>query len=38
MDNEQIDTEISTAPALMAVTGQENIQAELLKNIAPDPR
>ena len=38
MDNEQIDTEISTAPALMAVISQENVQAELLKNMAPDPR
>jgi len=28
---------MSAAPVLMAVTGQENIQAELLKNIIPDP-
>ena len=34
---EQITTEeISTVPALMVVTGQENIQAGLLKNIVLD--
>ena len=37
MDDEQTDTEISTAPALMAVISQENVQAELSKNMVPDP-
>ena len=36
-DNEQMDTEMSTAPAPMAVTGQENVQAGLPKNMVPDP-
>jgi len=37
MDNEQTDTEMSVAPALVAVTSQENVQAGLLKNMVPDP-
>ena len=32
-----MDTEMSAAPAPMAVTGQENIQAGLPKNMVPDP-
>jgi len=32
-----MDTEMSVAPELMAVTSQENIQAGLPKNIVPDP-
>jgi len=36
-NNKQMDTEMSTAPALMAVTGQENIQTELLENMVLDP-
>ena len=38
MDNEQTDTEMSVAPAPMAVTSQENIQAGLPKNMVLDPR
>ena len=37
MDNEQTDTEMSVAPAPMAVTSQENIQAGLPKNMVLDP-
>ena len=36
--NEQTDTEMSAAPAPMEVTGQENGQARLLKNMVLDPR
>jgi len=36
-DDEQTDTKISTALAPMAVTGQENVQAGLSKNMVPDP-
>jgi len=32
-----MDTEMSTALAPMVVTGQENIQAGLPKNMVPDP-
>jgi len=32
-----MDTEMSTAPALIAVTGQENVQAGLPKNMVLDP-
>ena len=35
-DNEQTDTEMSVAPAPMAVTSQENVQAGLPKNMIPD--
>ena len=38
MNDKQTDIEMSTVPALMAVTGQENIQAGLLKNMVLDPR
>jgi len=38
MDDKQTDTKMSVAPALMAVTSQENVQARLLKNIVLDPR
>ena len=37
MNDEQMNTEMSTAPAPMAVTGQENVQAGLPKNMIPDP-
>jgi len=36
-NNKQTDTEMLTAPASMVVTGQENIQAGLPKNMVPDP-
>ena len=36
-NNKQMDTEMSTAPTLIAVTGQENIQAGLPKNMVLDP-
>jgi len=36
-NNEQTDTEMLTAPAPMVVTGQENVQAELPKNMVLDP-
>jgi len=36
-DNEQTDTEMSVALEPMAVTSQENVQAELPKNMIPDP-
>ena len=35
--DEQTDTEISVAPAMMAGTSQENGQAGLPKNMVPDP-
>jgi len=35
--DEQTDTEISVAPAMMARTSQENGQAGLPKNMVPDP-
>ena len=34
---EQTDTEMSVAPATAAAAVSENVQAELLKNIVPDP-
>jgi len=34
---EQMDTEMSAAPAPVAVEISENIQARILKNIVPDP-
>jgi len=39
IDDEQTDTKMSVAlaPAPMAVTSQENVQAGLLKNMVPDP-
>ena len=37
MNDERTDTEMSVAPAPMAVTGQENVQAGLPKNMVPDP-
>ena len=33
----QIDTEMSSAPALAAVVISENIQAGMPKNMVPDP-
>jgi len=36
-DDEQTNTEMSVAPAPMAVTSQENVQAGLLKNMVLDP-
>ena len=36
-NDEQTDIEMSTAPALMAVTSQEYKQTRLLKNMVPDP-
>jgi len=36
-NDKQMDIEMSTAPAPIAVTGQENIQAGLLKNMVLDP-
>jgi len=36
-DNEQTDTEMSVAPAPVAVTNSENIQAGIPKNMVPDP-
>ena len=36
-NDEQMNTEMSTAPALMVVTGQENVQAGLPKNMILDP-
>jgi len=35
--DERTDTEMSVAPAMMAGTSQENRQAELPKNMVPDP-
>jgi len=35
--NEQTDTEMSEAPAMMAEVSQENGQAGLPKNMVPDP-
>ena len=35
--SERTDTEMSTAPVPMVVTGQENVQARLPKNMVPDP-
>jgi len=37
MDDKQTNTEMSVAPAPIAVTSQENIQAGLPKNMVPDP-
>jgi len=37
-DYEQIDTEISVAPAPVAATISENIQVGMLKNMVLDPR
>jgi len=36
-DDEQTDTKMLVAPAPMAVTSQENVQAGLLKNMVLDP-
>jgi len=35
-DNEQTDTEMSVAPAPVAVANSENIQAGIPKNMVPD--
>ena len=37
MNNKQTNTETSTEPAPMTVTGQENVQARLPKNMVLDP-
>ena len=36
-DYKQMDTEMSVAPAPAPAVSNENVQAEMLKNIVPDP-
>ena len=37
MNDEQTNTEMSTTPAPIAVTDQENVQTGMLKNMVLDP-